>query len=214
VFLQTFSCHFVCDAHRFLLCRLHHVGENVKKSTSIHACILSPSCCRFLEHPRDLPPGGYDPSQTVLLYPTPDAVFLDDPRIDILSIRRVLVIESTWTKSDVVMSHPQLRGLRHVKIRSRESTFWRYQELGRHFLSTLEAIYWIQREFMQRQAAVTGTGMAPSSDAAGSSIDDLLYFYAFQHGIIQERYKGGENVPRSWSGGTVAPPYSAVAVEE
>ena len=209
---------------------IHHVGENVKKSTSIHGCILAPDFCRFLEFPADLPPGGYDPASTVLLYPTPDAVFLDDPRVDLLSVKRVLVIESTWSKSDVVSSHPALAKLRRVKIRERESTFWRYQELGRHFLSTLEAIYYICKEFQQRAAALekekaaasgAASAVAASSSSASSTsslsasassssshpllsalpIDDLLYFYAFQHSRITDRYRSGENVPRSWSGG-------------
>lgn len=192
---------------------IHHVGENVKKSTSIHACILAPDSARLLEFPRDLPERGYDSSSTVLLYPTPDAVYLDDPSLDVLRIRRVLVIESTWAKSDVVSSHPALSSLRKVKIRERESTFWRYQELGRHFLSTLEAIYWVQKEYEERRKLVEGgaasSSAAPSASAAASasapahSIDDLMYFYAFQHARITDRYKTGNNVPRSWSGGVV-----------
>ena len=183
---------------------IHHVGENVKKSTSIHACILAPDSARLLEFPRDLPEGGYDHTSTVLLYPTPDAVYLDDPSLDVLRIRRVLVIESTWSKSDIVSSHPSLSALRKVKIRERESTFWRYQELGRHFLSTLEAIYWVQKEFEERKRKVEGsTAAAAASAAPVQSIDDLLYLYAFQHSRITDRYKTGNNVPRSWSGGIV-----------
>ena len=183
----------------------------MKKSTSIHACILAPSDARFLEHPRDLPAGGYDPSSTVLLYPTADAVFLDDPRVDILAVRRVIVIESTWNKSDVVAAHPALAGIRRVKIRERESTFWRYQELGKHFLSTLEAIYYICTEFQQRKVAAEAEAKAAGNGAASVSaplnIDDLMFFYAFQHSRITERYKTNTNVPRSWSGGaTVSAP--------
>jgi hypothetical protein len=188
---------------------IHHVGENVKKSTSIHACILAPDHARFLEHPAELPAEGYDPATTLLLYPTADAVHLDDVRcIDARAVRRVLVIESTWGKSDAVASHPALAHLRRVKIRSRESTFWRYQELGRHFLATLEAIYWLCKEIEQRRreadrAEGRADDEASASEAASSSsrIDDLMYLYAFQHGVITERYKTDANVPRSWSGG-------------
>jgi hypothetical protein len=192
---------------------VHHVGENVKKSTSIHACILSPDYCRFLEYPHQLP--AYDPRTTILLYPTADAVYLDDPRIDLTPVTRVIVIESTWAKSDIVSTHPALSGLQRVKIRDHESTFWRYQELGRHFLSTLEAIYYTCEEFQQRKKAIAAASAGASSSTVTSSssspstvstceysIDDLLYFYAFQHSRITDRYRdGSEAAPRSWSGG-------------
>jgi hypothetical protein len=187
------SCSLVDDSRS-----IHHVNENVKKSTSIHACILSPSHCRFLEHPHEIP-SHYDPATTILLYPTADAVYLDDPRIDLRGIERVIVIEATWSKSDVVASHPSLKSLRRVKIRDHESTFWRYQELGRHFLSTLEAIYWTCEEFMKRRKSDAGVEQQKGKE---HNIDDLLYLYAFQHERICERYlSGGEAAPRSWSGG-------------
>lgn len=56
------------------------------------------------------------------------------------------VIESTWQKGSVVASHGNLQGLRKIKLQGWESTFWRYQELGRQFLSTLEAIYYTSIE--------------------------------------------------------------------
>lgn len=169
----------------------------MKKSTSIHACILAPAHCRFLEHPEQLPP--YDPNTTILLYPTSDAVYLDDDRIDLTGVERVIVIESTWSKSDVVASHPSLNHLRRVKIRDHESTFWRYQELGRNFLSTLEAIYYTCQEFQQRRNKHADQQQTHNQP----SIDDLLYFYAFQHSRITDRYTSGgrEKAPRSWTGG-------------
>jgi len=188
---------------------IHHVGENVKKSTSIHACILSPEHARFLEHPRDLPAEGYDPASTLLLYPTADAVHLDDARcIDARAVRRVIVIESTWGKSDAVAAHPLLANIRRVKIRQRESTFWRYQELGRHFLATLEAIFWLCKEIQQRRDEVAG------GDGEASNLDDLMYFYAYQHGIITDRYKNNTNAPRSWSGGATLQNKGGVVEEE
>lgn len=186
---------------------VHHVGENVKKSTSIHCCILSPSSCRFLEFPADLPP--YDPASTILLYPTSDALYLDDPRLDLSRVRTMVVIESTWVKSDIVSQHPALVGLQRVKIRQRESTFWRYQELGRQFLATLEAIYWTQEECrMRRRKEAEAAHAASDPLLADGAIDDLLYFYAFQHEVITQRYRTSSDLqpPRSWSGrGGAAP---------
>ena len=209
---------------------IHHPGENVFKSTSIHACVLCPSQCRFIEHPHEIP--KYDPQTTVLLYPTRDAFQIDtqdndeeDPnlstkvdsassnfsallplfQLDFSRINRVVVIESTWQKGESVAVHPYLASLPKIRLRERESTYWRYQELGRNYLSTLEAIYWVSREFVNRRIRLKAREEEKSErDVAsyGGEFDDLMYIYAFQHSRIRERYgeadRGGKRPPKSW----------------
>jgi hypothetical protein len=45
-----------------------HPGENIKKSTSIHACVLAPDQCHLHSFPDAVP--VYDPKTTAVLYPT------------------------------------------------------------------------------------------------------------------------------------------------
>ena len=155
------------------------------KSTSIHACVLSPASCRFLEASAllDTP---YSPATTLLLYPSPTSLPLSHPSIVALlpSITRVVVIESTWQKGGAVYSDPalQLSALPAVHLDpSYESTYWRYQELGRQFLCTLEAMYHLCRELLQLQPDRAAT-------MQNTQLDDLLYLYAHLHHRIQSRY--------------------------
>lgn len=125
---------------------VHHPEENIKKSTSIHACLLAPGFCFLREFPDKIP--RYDPKSTVLLYPTEDSMNVEDlDAATIRSISQIVVIESTWTKAHKVVAHPHVQALRRIRIRDCESTYWRNQELGRSYLSTLEAIYHTARQF-------------------------------------------------------------------
>lgn len=187
---------------------IHHPQENIHKSTSVHACVLSPQKCALLKFPAAVP--EYSASDTVLLYPTDDAVFLQDLEPEFVqSIARVVVIESTWQKGNVVASHPHLQPLRKIKLQGWESTFWRYQELGRHFLSTLEAIYYTSIELVnakQRhnmdEPEETRVRGSPELGVYEGEFDDLLYFYAHNHAIIVRRVEGEADKqkppPRSW----------------
>lgn len=166
---------------------IHHPQENTNKSTSIHACVLSPAHCRMLEFPKGVP--EYDPSETVLLYPTEDATFMEDVKPESLrNIKRILVIESTWQKGQVVAAHPHLKALRKIRIRNRESTFWRYQELGNQFLSTLEAIYYTQIDFYNAAHASEEKKEETAVQAYNGQFDDLMLFYAHNHALIAQRY--------------------------
>jgi len=91
------------------------------------------------EHPNDVP--TYDPETTVLLYPTDTATSLGEGKVDLSKLKTLVVVESTWQKAAGVARHPKIRDLPTVKIEAKEGTFWRYQELGTGFLSTLEATY-------------------------------------------------------------------------
>ena len=194
-----------------MCCSLHHHQENVHKSTSVHACVLSPSSCRFISlkggggeaevrqgrgqlaptSPASLPP--YDPATTLLLYPSPGSVSLSHPRLAPLlpRVQRVVVIESTWQKGGAVYSTASL-GLSSLPAvhldRSYESTYWRYQELGRNYLSTLEAIYHCCREMLQIDAAHAGGGQRRAAAMQGTQLDDLLYLYAHRHMQVHRRY--------------------------
>ena len=72
--------------------------------------------------------------------------------------------------------HPNLRHLRKVKIGSKVTSFWRNQELGKEYLSTLEAIYWAAREFhavlhlQQESNSLAGVQREPSREDGETSL--------------------------------------------
>ena len=111
------------------------------------------------------------------------------------SIERVVVIESTWQKGGAVYSDPAL-GLSLLPAvhldPSLESTYWRYQELGRQFLCTLEAIYHLSRELLALQPE-------RAEAMQGTQLDDLLYLYAHMHRRIHRRY-GEQRLPGEGGG--------------
>ena len=187
-----------------MLCapRLHHWQENVHKSTSIHACILSPQWCRFVElrtfssdgmrgdvrrgrhavRASDL--SAYDPATTLLLFPSAQSLPLSHPAIvaRLPALQRLVVVESTWQKAASVFSavpHLGLHALQHVHLDTAyESTYWRYQELGRNALSTVEAMYYACKEVQ-----LHSHGLLPAQ-----RLDDLLYLYAHMHRRVHRRY--------------------------
>ena len=162
--------------------------EDVRDSSSRAA---SPPSAAF-----ELP--DYDPATTLVLYPSPSAVELSDPSIaDMLPhVRTVVVIESTWQKGGAVYSDPHLglHRLQAVRLASYESTYWRYQELGRQALCTLEAIYHCCRELLNIEQQRGGSERTAAM--RGSELDDLLYLYAAQHQRLQTRYQPEQQQPR------------------
>ena len=96
-------------------------------------------------------------------------------------IKKVVVIDSQWHKVHAILSHPNLNGMKCVKITEQKTTFWRYQKNGDAYLATIEAIYYFYREFF---SALNG----PSVQYQGE-YDNLLYLYVFLYDIIQKYYK-------------------------
>ena len=173
---------------------LHHPGEMLTKSTGVQGCVLSPDFVHFYEHPDGVP--QYDAADTVLLFPDDAAVTLGELDAELpgglASIKRVVLVESTWARARAVLRHPNVAQLRHVKIPSRQTTFWREQEMGSEFLATLEAAYWFCVEFAkQRDGAYAG------------EFDDLMLLYAQIHGVVRRRGK-----PKVWT----APPATGSGV--
>ena len=64
--------------------------------------------------------------------------------------------------------------VRISKLPCEGTVFWRYQSLGRHALSTIEAIYYFSTEIDR------------SKDA---QLDNLLWFYSYFYDLIQEYYR-------------------------
>mmetsp|Transcript_30617 Transcript_30617/g.74607 ORF Transcript_30617/g.74607 Transcript_30617/m.74607 type:complete len:207 (-) Transcript_30617:1383-2003(-) len=197
--------------------------ENVKKSTSLHLGVLSQEGqCAVRAFPEAVP--AYDPTETVLLFPDEKSTALSEGKIDLGRLKTVVVVESTWQKAAGVARHPNLVGIPTVKIEAKEGTFWRYQELGNGFLSTLEATFYFLVEHWNvrngksvDQMRLLGTGRedeppskkhrkassvsTPSSAGYPGCYDDLMLIYANQHRVVMTKNKGNSSKrggPKHW----------------
>jgi hypothetical protein len=120
-----------------------HPKENIRRSTSLHACVLAPAHCRLVRFPDAMP--EYDFHDTVLLFPDEHAFALPDPGTGLSesrdqgcpadtaeltsqprlswqecrALRRIVAIEAPWQKAHSVAMHPQLRHLRRLQLRPR-----------------------------------------------------------------------------------------------
>ena len=161
---------------------VHHPREKLTKSTGLHSIIFAPGQARLLAFPSEIP--AYDPASTVLLFPSDQATFFDELPIPLADVKTLVFIESTWNGTSTVYGSSNLSSLPHVKLRPRETRFWRTQHLGNECLATIEAIYYACVEYWQ--------GLHPGV-APPSAWDDLLLFFAWQHHTITQRQKRPPN---------------------
>lgn len=68
--------------------------------------------------------------------------------------------------------------MQRVTIAPRKTHFWRFQAVDDFHLATIEAIYYLYREYGQ-------TYQAPYD----GSYDNLLFYYKFFYNLIQNRYQ-------------------------
>ncbi len=168
---------FFFFSQEFFFSSIHHPSESLSKSTAIHAVIVSPDA--KIHESTDIP--VYDPKDTVLLFPSSDAVDICEYK-NIANVRRVVVIDSQWQKTAGIIGHKNLACLPCVVISKRSTFFWRYQpkDMGDDFLATIEAIYYFYRDYI----SVTKPGQPYDG-----SVDNLLFFYAHMYKVIQKAYK-------------------------
>ncbi|GAB5371718.1 hypothetical protein AAMO2058_001603900 [Amorphochlora amoebiformis] len=160
---------------------LLHPQENRKKATALHLCVLAPKQCRVLKFPEDLP--NYDPKTTVLLFPDEKSSLLSDQKIDVSNLKTLLVVESTWQKANGVARHPKLQHIPTVRIEEKEGTFWRHQELGKGFLSTLEATYYFLIDHFKQARYYSLIDHFKQDKQSGYDrrYDDLMVIYTHMH---------------------------------
>lgn len=155
---------------------IHHPGENLTKSTAVHATILAPSQSVMHEFPH-IP--QYDPETTLLLFPTPESTPVSE-LTDVEKFSKLVVVDSTWFQCNQVVRDPRLAHLKCVRFPTYRTRFWRYQSnVDNTHLATIEAIYYFQRHFYERK----------HGGAYKGEVDDLLFFFALQSHIIRKRYR-------------------------
>ena len=136
-----------------------------------------------------------DPERTAILFPSKDSVtvgnmdsklfkgLVENEAESYSSIEHVIVIDSTWsTARQVISKTPELKHLKlHIRLGSDSKTiFWRHQKLGRECLATCEAIYVLLREIFDK---------ASPGKVYDHRYDDILFYYFFVHGLVQENYR-------------------------
>lgn len=181
---------------------LKHEQELDSKSTAIHAKLLSPSqisihqfhrsAASFLNESQSysmcssdlVDEIASDPSAYVILFPDESAVELKDLPVEEFSkIRNVIVIDGTWSQAAAINRTDPYCKLRRIKINpDLKTVFWRYQDLGEHCLSTIEAIYYFMREFREAQ------GINEDFGVYDGRFDNLLYFFSYFYHLIQKSY--------------------------
>lgn len=149
------------------------------KSTAVHAKMLCHDQVDLVSVKFD--PRGNDPiplpsssGLSIILFPSEDAVQCD--QVDWWEVDQVVVIEGTWSQGKAIERRLPGNVKRVVLPLHRKTAFWRYQQLGEHCLSTIEAIH----ALMQVIGAATGNH---------NTTDDLLWFYSHQYHLIQNHYK-------------------------
>jgi hypothetical protein len=67
---------------------------------------------------------------------------------------------------------------RHVHLQNYSTQFWRYQSLDMYHLSTIEAIYYFYKEFIEK-----------SRGKYEGEVDLLLFYFYLKYECIQAYYK-------------------------
>jgi hypothetical protein len=184
-----------------------HPGETRGKSTTLPIATVSP---QVAIHTYPAVP-ELDPKTTLVLYPSPTAVEIEDIT-DAPSITDVVFVDSTWHQSKAIAADDRVKRYRHVKFSGIVSLFWRFQDRDPFHLATVEAIYHTLRRLIaarnktlgqrpDQPVASEGTAAAPTSGATGGSAldawyggeaDDLLYYYVNQYIAVQQSYQGDD----------------------
>ena len=158
---------------------ISHPKEKKSKSSIIPAKIIAPEDVDVIHTVEDIPVlrGPDDPyDSVVVLFPSDSAKDINTmSEQELRAIKRVVLIDSTWSQTRHYVRHEQIRNLKMVKIQTEKTVFWRYQtgELDTS-LATIEALYFFFRDW---DVALN----CRDRDYANykGTFDNLLWFYAF-----------------------------------
>lgn len=162
---------------------LKHRRELEGKSTAVHAKLLAPESVEIVPYDpqvsaRGTPPLAIDGKSMLVLFPSSEARPVGE--VDWGNISRLLVIDGTWQQAkSMLASLRETMPVQCVRLRdTHETLFWRYQRIGPHCLSTIEAIYHFYRELEE----ALGVPQDPK-------LDNMLWFFSHQYELIQEDYR-------------------------
>lgn len=178
---------------------LFHPGERRSKSTALAASTISPDI-HVVTYPAV--PSTLSPDDTLLLYPSEKSVELHEIA-NLEHYKNVVFVESTWQKSKGIANDERVRAFKHVRIPSKSTLFWRYQNNDPSHLATVEAIYYFLVTYIackNRKKAFIGPSSEINSEGSGEAVqtyyhgevDDLLLYYIFQFISVQQEYEKGK----------------------
>lgn len=98
-----------------------HAQQNRSSATGVHLAVLAPAQVRLLSID-ELP--HLDASTSAVLFPDDEAVAAEE--VDVASISNIIVIDSKWGQARGVVASEKLRGMRHVRLRSYQTSYWRH----------------------------------------------------------------------------------------
>jgi DTW domain-containing protein YfiP len=174
-----------------------HPHEKQAASTTVFATLVS-NDVRIYTHriSQEILESYPNPDKVLLLYPSQESIPIN--QLPIKEYDRLVVIDGTWNHAKGMAMRASTLGFVHVKIEARETLFWRFQNIDRTYLSTIEAIYYFFTEYHVRfGCTLTHTGTLTHTDTTTDSpkadydgrYDNLLFYFKFKWETIQNFYK-------------------------
>lgn len=109
---------------------IRHPKEKRSKSSVIPSKIIAPKNVEILhtiEVPDQYVNYGDDPDSVVLMFPSEEAVEITKMSSEeLLKIKKVILIDSTWSQTRYYLRQECLKNIKHVKIQTEKTVFWRY----------------------------------------------------------------------------------------
>ncbi|CAD6190129.1 unnamed protein product [Caenorhabditis auriculariae] len=162
---------------------IKHPMEKNSKSSALHCKIVAPNQTRVFDHPnvhdyRKDPPE--ERKATALIFPSKDAISIEEFVKSIGLIKRIIVLDCTWFQVGVMQRTPEIQGLQHVMLREYRTAFWRPQHnVQDTHLATIEAIYYALREYQE-------LGLLRKYEG---DFDDLLYWFFHTKRCVDDKQK-------------------------
>lgn len=131
-----------------------------------------------VEFPEDVVNQYKEPGEVVLMFPSEEAQDISAmSKEELQKIKRVILIDSTWSQTRYYVRQPVLRKIKHIKIQTEKTMFWRYQKgEADTSLATIEALYFFFRDF---ETTLNHRGSYDDYIKAGGIWDNLLYYFVF-----------------------------------
>ncbi|KAI9138276.1 DTW domain-containing protein [Paraphysoderma sedebokerense] len=200
-----------------------HKYEGSSKSTGVHAKILSRDvqlkewCKENQETIGMEDEDDVSPEETLLLYPGLTAQPLTE--IEKNSFRKVIVLEGTWAQAKQISRHSKyLRNpkIRHVTFLNPPNTkYWRYQNKTSKHLATIEAVWWLLKEFELYHGLLESINRVSNTELENLKLgsddriskfprtfipqnepspqyhtyDGIMYYYSFFYQLILHQYR-------------------------
>ena len=115
------------------------------------------------------------PNNNYVLYPHKDARLISEltPK-EYSEMESIKIIDCTWAQSNAML-RGMPTGVKFLKLEDYETTFWRYQLHNNKCLATVEAIYYMLREWDDRRVGGGGGGQS------NESLDGVMFWYILQY---------------------------------